>query len=387
MRDSRVDLASERVRARRVAGLWLAALSGAVFCSAGCDEKKTSTEAPATEAGVATDKYATADPKLAKALQGAASASPTGDKGPPPGGIFAPGVADARHARGAPTTVDLISDGAEPRVTLAPAGDGPPTSLYGLAVLQLVTQAGPRVVLPVDFALMLGPGKKDEGGSDWLVAEVKKAALGKEQLSELPPGTDKEVAALSGVSIQMKVTPDGRESRELRADLGKAAASDLARIANDAAEALLFATVPLPAKPVGVGAQWIAETRMPLTGLDTVVYRAYRVKDAGPDRVRLSLDAKAYAAGKEVQLQGVPAGATLEQFEAQIGGDIELARGEGLARKSQVQERVVLVLAPAGGVQAPPTPGQPGAGMMTAQLQNQSLFVRGDDLRVTAKQP
>jgi hypothetical protein len=182
------------------------------------------------------------------------------------------------------------------------------------------------------------------------------------------------------------MTPDGRES-VVRAQLGKAADSDLARIGTDAAEALLFATVPLPAKPVGAGAQWIAETRMPFMGLDAIVYRAYRVKDAGPDRIRLTLDAKAYATGKEVHLQGVPPGATLEQFEAAIGGEIELVRGEALARKSQLQERVILVLAPAGGAQPPPTPGQPGGGMMTAQLQNQSLFVRGEDLRVTAKQP
>jgi hypothetical protein len=388
MRDSRVDPAVNRARARRGVGLWLAALSGMALCSAGCDEKKAATaEAPSAEAGAATDKYATADPKLAKALQAAASAaSAGGDKGPPPEGIFAPGVADARHPKGAPTTFEVVSDGAEPRVTLAPQGDGPPTGWYGPAVLQLMTQAGPRVVLPVDFGLALGPGKKDEGGADWLVADVKKTALGKEQMSELPPGTDKEVSALAGVSIQIKVTPDGRAS-EIRPQLGKAAQSDLARIVNDASEALLFATVPLPAKPVGVGAQWIAETRMPLTGLDTVVYRAYRVKDAGPDRVRLSLDAKAYAAGKEVHLQGVPAGATLEQFEAQISGEIELVRGEALARKSQLQERVILVLAPAGGAPPPQVPGQPGGGMMTAQLQNQALFVRGDDLRVTAKQP
>jgi hypothetical protein len=88
-----------------------------------------------------------------------------------------------------------------------------------------------------------------------------------------------------------------------------------------------------------------------------------------------------------VHLLGVPPGATLEQFEAQIGGEIELVRGEALARKSQLQERAILVLAPAGGAQPPQAPGQPGGGMMTAQLQNQALFVRGDDLRVTAKQP
>src|SRR5579872_2021812 len=92
---------------------------GAALLGAACDEKKTSSDAPRTDAGA--EKYASADPKLEKALQAAASASAANDNGPPPTGIFGPGAADKRHARGLPTKVAMAADGAEPRVTLAPA--------------------------------------------------------------------------------------------------------------------------------------------------------------------------------------------------------------------------------------------------------------------------
>jgi hypothetical protein len=129
---------------------------------------------------------------------------------------------------------------------------------------------------------------------------------------------------------------------------------------------------------------------MSLAGMDVVAYRAYRVKEVDGNRLRLTLDVKAYAAGKDVQLQGVPKGATLEQFDAQSGGELELVRGELLARKSTVQQRVVMVFQGPGAGQAPSSasPGnQPPGNVLTAQLQSQATMVRGDDLRAAARQP
>jgi hypothetical protein len=168
--------------------------------------------------------------------------------------------------------------------------------------------------------------------------------------------------------------------------LGKASKPELERLAQNAAEALVFATIPLPPKPVGVGAQWIAETRMPLSGLDVIAYRAYRVKSIDGDRVHLTLDVKAYAAGKDVTLTGIPKGATLEQFDGVAKGELELVRGESLARKSDVQQQVVMIFSGPGGAQPPQQPGAPPGNMMTAQLQSQATLVRGDDLRTALKQ-
>jgi hypothetical protein len=370
-------------------GLLLLALGGALF-GAGCEEKKQSAETALPDANAATDKYATADPKLAKALQATTSTSADSDKGPPPEGVFPPGGADRRHPKGTPTKVDFVSDGSEPRVSLVAPSDGvsdPARTSYGPASLELEMQMGPRVALPtIDLALALAPAKKDEGGSDWLLADVKKAIPARQQLGQLPPGAEKEIGSLEGTSIHIKTTPDGRES-DLQVRLSKKAPADLERIAMSAAEALVFSAVPIPAKPVGVGALWIAETRMPLSGLDVIAYRAYRVKDIDGDRLHLALDVKAYAVDKEAQLQGVPKGATLEQFESQSGGELELVRGESLARKSNVQQRLVMVFQAPGGAAAPSAPGQPPGNMLTAQMQSRATLVRGDDLRVTAKQP
>ena len=61
----------------------------------GC-EQKAPTEAAKADADAGNDKYVTADSKLTKALQAAASSAPATDNGPPPEGVFALGVADQR---------------------------------------------------------------------------------------------------------------------------------------------------------------------------------------------------------------------------------------------------------------------------------------------------
>jgi len=185
----------------------------------------------------------------------------------------------------------------------------------------------------------------------------------------------------------VRMTPDGLES-DLRVQLGKTSRPELDRLAQNGAEALVLMTIPLPQKPIGVGAQWIAETRMPLMGLDAIAYRAYRVTGIDGERLRLTLDAKAYAATADAQLPGVPSGSKFAQFAAEAHGEMELVRGESLARKADVQERVVMIFeAPGGAPQAQQQqPGQPPAGnMLTAQFQSKATFVRGEDLRAAMK--
>jgi hypothetical protein len=360
------------------------ALAGTALLCGACDEKKNTVSSASPDAGTSADKYALADPKLANALQAAASAAPVNENAPPPDGIFAPGVADRKHPQGAPTTVSMIGDGDEPRISLAGAPDAMKTS-YGPAAIELGMQTGPRMVSPtVDLGMLLGPAKKDDGGADWLVADIKRASPAKDQLGELPPGTDKEIASLGGSQVRIKMSADGAESA-MDQQLAKGAAPELDRIAKNAAESLVLATVPLPPTPVGVGAQWIAETRMPLSSLDVIAYRAFKVKGIDGNRVRLSFDLKAYAASPTTTL-GVPKEATMEQVDAQAQGELVLVKGEVLARKSSVQMRVVMIFQAPGGADPSdpaPEPGQPPAGNKTlsAQMQSQATFVRGDDLR------
>src|ERR1017187_2541261 len=138
----------------------LALVLAVPLASVACEDKKPSDGARA-DASAGADKYATADPKLAKALQAAGSASSASDTGPPPTGIFADGVADRRHPKHVPTKVDIIGEGNDPKVSLAPAADASTdtrASSYGLAALEVSQQMGQRVALPtIDFGMVLGP--------------------------------------------------------------------------------------------------------------------------------------------------------------------------------------------------------------------------------------
>jgi hypothetical protein len=367
------------------------ALAVPLLGAVGCDDKKASSEAAHRDGGNGADKYASADPKLERALKAAAEPSSEASSGPPVTGIFEASAADQRHPKGTPTKVDMMSQGAEPMMSLGPSADAGAdlarTSSYGPGIMELAIELGPRVAMPtVDLLLVLGPARKDDGGVNWLVAGVARANPAKQQVAQLPPGLDRDIASLQGSLIRLEVTPDGRES-DLVTELSKAAKPELARMVQTGAEALVFATVPLPPRPVGVGAQWIAETRMPFSGIDALAYRAYQVKSIDGDRVHLTLQVKVYAASHEANVEGVPKGATFEQFEAEAQGELELVRGESLARKSEVQQRVVMVFAGPGGAQPPQQPGQPPGNMLTAQLSSQTTFVRGEDLRAAMKQP
>ena len=122
---------------------------------------------------------------------------------------------------------------------------------------------------------------------------------------------------------------------------------------------------------------------MPLSGLDVIAYRAYqreehRRRPGAPDARREGLRRRQGRAPS----QGVPKGATFEQFDARVAGRARAragrvpraqvgrsaARGDGLRR-------------PGRRAAAGSSRGSLPASMMTAQLSSQATFVRGDDLR------
>jgi len=351
-----------------------------------CEQKKAPADSARADAGASTDKYATADPKLEKALRAATSASAEANNGPPPAGVFSDGAADSRHGKGAAAKVDLVVEGSDPRVLLVPvpeAGLEPiRASSLGPAVLQIGMQMGPRTALPtIDLSLVFGSVKGDEPSAEGLIADVRRAAPAKEQLGQLPPEAAQQIASLAGTQLVVKMSVDGGAS-DAQVRFGKSLPGDLERIVlRNAAEALALSVVPLPSKPVGVGAQWIAETRVPWSGVDVIAYRAYRVKAIQDDRLTLSLDVKAYAASKDTQIPGVPKGATLEQFDAQAQGEVQLVRGEALPRRFDIQQRLAMMFQGHDAEKPASPPGRPEGNMMTAQLQGQATLIRGGDLR------
>jgi hypothetical protein len=367
------------------------ALAPVLFVLACNDDKKTSDSAKA-DASATRDKNATLDPKLEQALAAAASASASsasGD-GPPQTGVFAAADADKRHPRGAPMKVEMGSEGSAPRVSLAPDADAA-SSPAGAARLTVGMRTG-RVALPtIDFAVVYGgpkpdakDAKKDDKTAapppptpDTLVVALKKVTPAADQRGSLPPGSDKEIGALAGSEIRFRCPPDGRTG-ELSLLMPKSASPDLELLATNAGEAMLLAIVPVPPKPVGVGGYWLAESRMPWFGVDVIAYRAYRVKSIEGDKVTITFDVRQYATEREPKLAGLPRGATLDQYEAVGQGELELVRGDIVARAATISHRVTMVLQGEGaGAQQPPgQPGQPQRGMIQAQIEMDSKLAR-----------
>jgi hypothetical protein len=368
--------------------------------AAGCDDNKKSSDSPKPDASATrNDKMATLDPKLEQALAATASASAGGanDQGPPPGGVFPPGIADKRHPKGAPMKIEMGAEGSAPRVTLgggdadggaAAATSGVPS---GTAKLSVAMRTGPRTALPtIDFNVVYGPAKpdkkdnKDDKGAgaagtdtDLLVVDVKKAAPAADQLGQLPPGTDKEIGALAGSQLRLHCTPEGRTG-DLSLQLSKTANPDLERLASSAGEAMLLTIVPRPPKPVGVGGYWLAESRMTWMGLDVITYRSYRVKNIDGDKVTLTFDVRQYAADRTPTLAGLPKGATLDQYESAAQGELDLVRGDLVAHGAEVSQHVTFVFQAEGGKpqQPPAQPGQPPPGAMQAQIEVETKLAR-----------
>lgn len=345
--------------------------------AAGCDESKK--PQATTDAAIDPKSAAAIDPKLEKALASATDAgSGTSDKGPPPGGIFAPGAADAVHAKGAPTKIEMGLEGEAPRIMLGPsAGDGGATgkpSGGGPARLVVATSMGRGLAMPTLELALTNSGASDTAP---FIGEVKKISAARDQ--RLPEGMEAELGKLTGSELRFKMRLDGRTD-DPSVKLAKGAIPDLERLLTNAVESLMLAAVPAPPKPVGVGGVWMAETRTTWTGLDVVMYRAYKIKSIDGDKVSITFDAKQYAASKDVNLAGVPKGATLQQFEAAAKGEMELSKNDLMAKSMELLQQTVMLF-DAGDVPGQPPPpknqkGEPQRNMATAQLQTEAKLIR-----------
>ncbi|MEP7125000.1 MAG: hypothetical protein ABJE95_28985, partial [Byssovorax sp.] len=193
----------------RAAGLSIAALG---LLSSGCKDDKTTA---ADDAGVEdAGRKPVLDGKLGAAVAAAESSarpstatSAPGD-GPPEAGFFPPGGADKAQPPGAPAKVEVLSDGAEPRVALTQAlpAEQQARVLAGYRM-------GPQQQLPAfDFNLAIKTdrpkGKDEKVDSIPVVAKIVSVqipgAAGKLP-KELTDGLDQ----LKGGEIRYSLTADG----------------------------------------------------------------------------------------------------------------------------------------------------------------------------------
>ncbi len=322
--------------ARRHGARFLTGLAFTAACSAGCGENKPEIVSSASASSSA-DKSHLGGGKLAKAVHAAESASLANSAKaglqPPPTGIFAPGEADKALPSGTPAKIDLMDDGAEPRVVLR---HKPPTDDLKLPLAISLTMGGHAVLPPFRVGLVIGPEKhgddapKDKDKDKDNKKTPPKSASSAQASSSasaapapsLPPltiagpriaaviddmkleGSDeampKELVAFKGSAVSFTLTDTGPV--EFRQVLAPGADPKLDFVLRAVEECLSALYVAAPDKPVGEGGYYIVADREMSLGVDVVRYRVFKVVKVLGDTAILSLDEKQYATQPRIDL-------------------------------------------------------------------------------------
>jgi hypothetical protein len=292
------------VRTWALSSALLAALG---LAPAGCaEEKKTHTDTSG-DAGPQGPQGAVLDGKLAAAVKAAESAQPSsqgkgGDgDGPPESGVFGPGAADKAFPPGAPTKIELLGDGKEPRVRLVPA----PADEQRETVSVTVKLQGNAI--PVDYVLAVKVDKpKDEKKSDGPKVYRVAGKVAAVSLSpQLPRDLADKLGKLKGTELHYNLGADGGVG-EVTYALPKDAEPALGEaVVRGLTDAIGVAMPPFPAKPVGAGAYWMVTDRSATFGVEVVRYRAYHVEKIDKDGASLSVEVREYATKDEADLGAV----------------------------------------------------------------------------------
>lgn len=315
-------------------------LGAFVLVSSGCEEKpkpETSSTAPKPD-----DEPAILDPNLGKVIAAssasaarAAQPAPDQQDGPPATGVFTPERAQAVHALGAPVSIEIGSQGSEPRVSLTPSQDEVPKRL-GLTV---ATQMGPRRSLPtVDLSFGLKadkPKKEGDAGAVMPLAvtsKLDKVALSPNQPGQIPEEVEKEVVKMKGSKLSWTFAPGGGITT-ITLERNDKARAELEHNLVAIVEALAVASLPAPDKPVGAGAAWVARSRDTYGGLDLISYRMFRVTKVDGDQVTVAVETRQYATSPKVNKAGLPEGAELLQLECTGTGELVIERGARMAKQ------------------------------------------------------
>lgn len=326
-----------------------AASSALIFVlgsAAACGEDK---KVPAAEqdAGAADTgrKQAALGGKLAAAVKAAESAQAPAkaqQDGPPEKGVFAPGAADKVLAPGAPPKIDVLGEGADPKVALAPAiGDDEQKESISVAV-RLGPQSG---AINVEYGLAYKvekPKDKAKDDKDKKDAREPVKVSGKivsvTPAAQIPRDLAEQIGKIKGTEIRWTASAE-RGATDVAYAMAKGADSGLTALLNPLVEAIGLSTPPLPAKPVGVGAYWMVTDRVTSAIVDVVRYRVFRVEKIEKDRATLSMEIRQYAVKNEVDAGGGQKLA-IDQFESTGKGRTEWTAQGLLPANSEAQVRM-----------------------------------------------
>lgn len=305
----------------------------------GCQKNEPQPEATKTKEkdADAVSKVEAIDPNLAEAVAAASAAPKAGaaagqvEGGPPPSGVFAPGVADKEAPKGALPKITLGSEGTDPKVQLGPSKA---SKLSG--TIQIAMQSDPRQgAIPVLLNLALEPKKVDAKGDTPAMQQVTVKVTGaKVDAPGVPKDVNEQFAKVKGSKVEYGVLANGTPTT-FKVDATKGAPDEFVR---SLAEALAMLTMPYPDKPLGVGGFFMVTSRDELMGLDLVTYRMVKVKEITADGVTLDVNTKRYSASRTLELPGMPADIdkTLLQFEAASEGTVRMPPGALLPTQGEV---------------------------------------------------
>ncbi|WP_050435955.1 hypothetical protein [Chondromyces crocatus] len=323
------------MRGRFAGAVVVASLLGLL---AGCDDKKKP-ETPAAESGTEEDAGLPVNAgRLGAALASAATVggpAPTANaaagQGPPENGIFAPGAAEAALPKSTPFKIEMLGEGSEPRVSLAPKHDA--KAEQKSSVILSLRMGGGQGLPALDFGLSF---KADKPKKDAAPAEAPSGTAMRAKLTSVVPasmspgGLPKELvdafSNLKGSEIHYQLAANNAVS-ELSIELSKGAEQGLRPILDSLAEVIGLLTPALPDKPVGVGAMWMVTDRFVWPGAKIPVlrYRVFKIEKIEPNgAVSFSVDTRQYA---EEALAKLPDGATerpttLDGFESSGKGSL-----------------------------------------------------------------
>ena len=353
----------------RAAGLSVSIVALGLL-SSGCKDDKT---IAADDAGV--DDAGPTKPLLGGKLGAAVAAAEssgrqpaapnTSGDGPPEAGFFPPGGADKALPPGAPAKVEVLGDGAEPRVALVTT---PPSEQQARVIAGY--RMGPQQSLPAfDFSLAIKvekpKGTDEKPEAPQVVAKILSVQIpgaGGKLPKELTNGLEK----LKGGEIRYRLTSDGAMldmTTSVPKDKDKTPNPEIAPLLDLAmrglVEAVSLVTVPLPTKPVGVGGYWIATDRAMSFGIDVVRYRVFKVMKIEKDQATLTVDTRQYAVSNSIDLGAIAQNQKIvaERFDSQGKGTVSWVSSQIVPTSSEVSQRTTVTIGggpkgqPKGGLQ------------------------------------
>jgi len=305
---------------------------------AGClEETKKKATDDADDAGsgpVLGGKLGEAVAAASASAPSAADAPPQAD-GPPPSGIFAAGEADAKHGPTMPPKVELLGEGAEPRITLAL---GKPKDGEKTAMLIQVRSGGQQGLPPVQLGLTthIGDGKKKkkdaeaektEGAepqpaSDRITISIDDVRVVAQGGAEVPKQVADALSSLKGSKLRYRLTPTGGvDFSFVLAEKADPGLDMILRACQDLVSAMLVAP---PKKPIGAGGYWMVTDRLTSLGVEVVRYRVFKLEQVLGGQAKLSLEVRQYAVNDKLNLELGPQmqNAALARYEAKGQGEV-----------------------------------------------------------------